>query len=78
MNIELFVEYVMKTPCNSNVSIMRSLMSGVALNVQEKVITYVLTTPGNTNRAVLTSMLSTDVEPAATVGNAVVGYATVG
>ena len=78
MNKEKIIDYIMYTSYNSNVSIMRSIMSDVDEDVREKIIKYALTTPGNPNRAVLRSMLDYEEKPVAIVGRARVGYAIVG
>lgn len=78
MNLEKIIDYIMYTSYNSNVNVMRSIMSDINEDVREKIIKYALTTPGNPNRAVLRGMLDYREESVAIVGKARVGYAIVG
>ena len=75
MNIEEVLDYIMNTPANTNLAVLKTLVS----NEQwEKLCIYMSQTPYNANKAVLRGLLEKKEGQTAIVGTAVVGTSKVG
>lgn len=77
MEKQKIIEYLMTTPLNTNVAILKSIL--VDYENRDEIIAYALKTPHNMNKRVLeTLLMENESNKEATVGNAVVGTAIVG
>lgn len=72
INKEKIIAYLMHTPYNTNIAVVRSMVG----EGTEKFYNYISTTPRNMNRAVLESLL--DEFDSEDVGSSIVGTAVVG